>query len=507
MMPHRPSPRTVPLRTVAERRDLDLRTVVGAPNDAPQVRWALVSELPDPVPYLRGAELLLTAGVNMSTRPEDVRAYVAGLKRAGVAALGFGVTPVHDRLPPPLAEECRAQGLALLEVPRQTPFVAVSQAVGEALEELHVQDLRRLGEAHRALARAVTGAAPVERVVATLARALGCWTALAAGWVIARAGDVPPLSDDVVDLVEKVRRPGGPRSAKARLGGDEVFLHAVGGPTGAGEVLVVGRPAPLDPTDRAVLGTAVALLGLLAHGRSPAVRTPGRIITRLLLDPEPGAELAALLADLAGDAEEGVPADTFRVLRARWTGRRPAPPGAAPAAVAGTELVDAGEGELRAVLADLGDPEAHRAELERLHRAGWLAALSDPVAPAGLAGADRRAATLLTRAAAAGAPLLWPQGPDPLADAIDPERARAAARAILGPLGADTEDARGLRATLRAWLAHHGSWDRTAAEVGSHRNSVRYRIGRIERDLGADLADPEQRMRLWFALTRWEAPR
>jgi DNA-binding PucR family transcriptional regulator len=35
-----------------------------------------------------------------------------------------------------------------------------------------------------------------------------------------------------------------------------------------------------------------------------------------------------------------------------------------------------------------------------------------------------------------------------------------------------------------------------------HRNSVRHRIGQVERALGVDLADPDTRMELWFAL-RW----
>ena len=42
-----------------------------------------------------------------------------------------------------------------------------------------------------------------------------------------------------------------------------------------------------------------------------------------------------------------------------------------------------------------------------------------------------------------------------------------------------------------------------AADLGAHRNSVRYRISRIERDLGIDLSGPEQRMRMWFALSRF----
>jgi len=64
---------------------------------------------------------------------------------------------------------------------------------------------------------------------------------------------------------------------------------------------------------------------------------------------------------------------------------------------------------------------------------------------------------------------------------------------------------RALVLTLRTWLAHHGAWEPTAAELGVHRNSVRHRIAQVEKALGVDLADPEVRMRLWFAL-RWMAP-
>ena len=65
--------------------------------------------------------------------------------------------------------------------------------------------------------------------------------------------------------------------------------------------------------------------------------------------------------------------------------------------------------------------------------------------------------------------------------------------------------ARCLVRTLRTWLAHHGGWEPTAAELGVHRNSVRHRIAQVERALEVDLADPEVRMRLWFAL-RWASP-
>ncbi len=54
--------------------------------------------------------------------------------------------------------------------------------------------------------------------------------------------------------------------------------------------------------------------------------------------------------------------------------------------------------------------------------------------------------------------------------------------------------------TLRTWLSLHGSWDRTAAALRLHRNTVRQRIGRVAELLDTDLQDADVRMELWFAL-------
>ncbi|WP_017537326.1 PucR family transcriptional regulator [Nocardiopsis halophila] len=496
---------SVPLKSLLDRRDLGLRAVVLPVGEPPSVRWAAVSELRDPAPYLIGGELVLTAGVNMSTDPADLEEYVSGLVRAGAGALGFGVTPVFDEVPGGLVERCAAHGLALVEVARTTPFVAVGRAVGALVEEGRVEAVRRVSEAHRALVRSVTAAAPAERVLSTLAGALDCWAVLLDGpGADARLGAASPpgeLGAEVAELVGRLRRPRGPRSAKAVLGGDEVFLHAVGEPPREQGVLVLGRPEALDMAERAVLGTAVALLGLLSRGTASAA--PGPLLCRLLLDGQGALGLGPMLAPLAGDA---APEGGYRVLHAVRAGRGPAPSAADAAAALGTEVADpgtpGGQGPVRAVAADLGDARAHADALDDLYRRGWLGALSRPVPVQELPEADREAAALLVRARAAARPLVAQGGEDPFEAVIDPAAAERAAEGLLGPLAAETESARMLRGTLRAWLARNGNWDRTAADLGAHRNSVRYRIGRIERDLGIDLSDPEQRMRMWFAVTR-----
>lgn len=59
-----------------------------------------------------------------------------------------------------------------------------------------------------------------------------------------------------------------------------------------------------------------------------------------------------------------------------------------------------------------------------------------------------------------------------------------------------------LAESLRVWLAHHGRIEPAAAELGIHRNTLRYRIMKAERLLGRDLDDPAARAALWAALTQ-----
>ncbi|GAA1465902.1 PucR family transcriptional regulator [Nocardiopsis exhalans] len=503
----------VPLSVVTGRRDLALTTVVAAGD--PAITWAVASEMVEPAAYLRGGELLLTAGVNLPATAAGVRAYVDSLVRTGVGAIGFGVAPVYDTIPERLIEQCHGQGLPLLEVPQATPFAAVSRAVGEELEERHLRDVRRLGEAHQALARAVTATAPVQRVLSVLADSLGAWAALEPsdpGTPAHRTTGAPRSTDpELRPLIAKLTDPAGPRGAKAPSGTDEVFLHTVGVPPQERGVVLVGRPEPLGITDRAVLRTATALLDLLSRTVEDAPPVPGRLLTGLLLDGGLDESTAPLLAELTDTRGRAGASGAYRVLRARpLTQDRRTAPGDLPL---GTHLVDragpdadADAGEcVRAVLADRGE-QTHREHLDLLRAHGWIAALSAPALAPELPEADRRAAALLVRARASGEPLLWGEGTDPFAVLLDPAGTSGLRRELLGPLARDTGAARTLRETLRVWLARHGNWDRAAADLGVHRNSVRYRIGRIERDLGVDLADAEQRMRLWFALTRGPDP-
>src|SRR4051812_18191397 len=92
------------------------------------VRWVHASELADPVPYMEGGELLLITALKLDVEDADaMRRYVKRLVGAGVAGLGFAVGVHHERVPETLADAAADEGLPLLEVPRRTPFLAISK--------------------------------------------------------------------------------------------------------------------------------------------------------------------------------------------------------------------------------------------------------------------------------------------------------------------------------------------------------------------------------------------
>ncbi|WP_190868788.1 PucR family transcriptional regulator ligand-binding domain-containing protein, partial [Actinomadura sp. RB99] len=161
------------LAAVAALPQLGLRSLTGALPDAPVV-WVAVSELEDPTPFLEGGELVLTTGMRLT--PGGAAGYVDRLVGRGVAGLGFAVGVIHPDVPPELLAAARDRGLALLEVPRPTPFIAIGKAVSRMLAAEWYEDVTRAFQAQRELTRAaLTGPGALVR---RLARLLGGWALL-----------------------------------------------------------------------------------------------------------------------------------------------------------------------------------------------------------------------------------------------------------------------------------------------------------------------------------------
>ncbi|WP_329128457.1 PucR family transcriptional regulator [Streptomyces caniferus] len=526
MPPPLPPPSTppVPLADLLARTDLGLRQIAG-PREGVAIHWVHTSEMADPVPYLLGGEMLLTAGVHLAEVRRDagqeaaaaldayLDGYAARTVAAGAAALGFGIAPVHDTVPRALVAACDRHGLPLVEVPAGTPFTAVESAVWQAVTQARHRELTRLSEAQRALAAAAARPDPAAAVLRALARHVHGWTALLApdGAEHGSAGPRPtPAVRAAADRLAQVVGASGPSSATDTLPGSSLSAYALTGRArgGRARALVVAAD-PHDPPAHAIAGVAAVLLSLIT---GPAAADQGRVpaghsaaLVRLLLGARP-AEVAPLLG-----------APLWTVVHAER--RRDTTESAASLAAAlGTPLVapDAGAGRATAAgtspaAGTTPSPEAEAApgavpalralvpaDQQITARPGWTLGVSGPVPVAELPAADRHAASALRRALAGHAALVRHRTPGPhsITSLVAPTDARQHAQALLAPLA----DSPPLLSTLHNWLSLHGSWDRTATALGIHRNTVRQRITRIAGLLDTDLDDPDVRMELWFAL-------
>ncbi|MCH0540261.1 PucR family transcriptional regulator [Streptomyces sp. MUM 203J] len=468
----------VRLGALLAREELGLRLVAGDPET--ELHWVHTSEMADPFPYLLGGELLLTAGVQLART--DPGRFAARVAEAGAAALGFGVTPVYDTVPEPLAEACVRHGLPLLEVPPRTPFSAVARAVWALMSEARHQGLRRATDAQRALATAAARPDPVPAVLHALAGHLSGRAALYAPDGTEYAADGRGLTPEegaaLERLVRLVAGTGRRPSSAADTGPGGVRLAAYSLGTGAPGLTLGLAMARREESDQRIAETAMVLLSLLTAPHQAADEaTRSAALVRLLLGAGPSD-----VAPLLGEAP-------WTVVHARGPGAAPGTASQAPPPALGSPLVDVREdGTVRVLLPAAREVGPHP---------GWTLGVSAPAAPGDLRAADAQAARALRRAEAARAPLSR-HHPSGFAALVDEGEAAAHAGALLAPLSG----APALAETLHAWLSLHGSWDRTAAALGVHRNTVRQRIARCAALLDADLDDVEVRMELWFAL-RW----
>jgi PucR family transcriptional regulator, purine catabolism regulatory protein len=115
--------------------ELGLELASGQESAQAHVRWVHSTELPDPTPWLKGGELLLSTGIQL-TGPKLQRELIDRLADHEIAGLGFGTGFAHKRLPAALLKAARDRGFPLFEVPYELPFIAITErAFGQLLDE------------------------------------------------------------------------------------------------------------------------------------------------------------------------------------------------------------------------------------------------------------------------------------------------------------------------------------------------------------------------------------
>ncbi|KAA5832539.1 PucR family transcriptional regulator [Saccharopolyspora hirsuta] len=474
------------LRDLVADSELGLTARAGERALDRPIAWVHTSELADPAPFLEGGELLLTTG--LALRAADCAELVERLTSVGAAGLGFGVGLSHRAVPAELVTAAERAGLPLLEVPRPTPFIAISKAVSHAVAADEYASLRRTSRAQHELAQAAGTTNGVNALVRKLARLLDAWVLLldSGGRLlhsapVAAGSRLGALSSEV----DKMRAKRGLAAAGFSLGDQEVSMQALGGR--ARGFLVVGRSGPFGTADHHVINSAASLLTLAleqVEALGAARRRLRAGFLELMLRGEP-------VQDVLGDLHAELPPEPFRVVvllgardRDELLARLVADQPSAPA-----YLAERGD----AVVGLVGDDA-----LDWLTgQPGLAVGVSEPSTAAELAEGLRQAEQAAQVAKRGDAAVRFADlAGRGLLDLVPEGDAQAFAEAVLAPL----RDQEVLLRSLHAWLAHHGQWDPAANRLGVHRHTLRNRVHKVEELLGRSLDQPGVRAELWLAL-------
>jgi PucR family transcriptional regulator, purine catabolism regulatory protein len=489
------------VRTASLELTLHTRT---AAVDRP-VSWVHVSELADPTPFLEGGELLLTTG--LALRPDMAEVYVRRLAGAGVVGLGLGTGLSHAAVPAELVTAADTHGLALVEVPRQTPFIALSRAVSAALAAEEYAAVTRASAVQQELTRAAVAPGAPGTVVDRLARHLGGWALLvdAAGTPLEAA---PPSARgraaDLATAVDRLRGTRPPAGAALTRPDETVLLQSLGTGARTRGFLAVGRPGPFPAGDRHVVNAAALLLTLrLEQSRAldSATAALRAALLRLLLAGEETAVTPAVSA-----LGERLPAGPVRTLVVLGSAEQRAAAVDVAADAAAHDREPAFSAELDDALVVLvadGGPLAERLAVLPERVPGAFLGTAPAVPWTRLADGVRQARQAAEHGRTTGAPVtsfadLAGRG---LSALLDAEATAAYAEATLAPLvAADRAGPGDLVESLRVWLSAHGQWEPAAARLGVHRHTLRKRIHRVAELLDRDLDSPGVRAELWLAL-------
>ena len=478
------------------------------------VRWVHPTEIPDIAQFLRGGEMLLTAGLGIGDTAERQRQYIKDIDDAHAAVLIIELSGrAFDTMPPALLEAARERNFPVVSLDDELPFVEVSAQVHESMIDQRVHDLSAYARLNATFMELLLAGRDHVHFTDALASEVKQPVVLedATRQVVAYSGS-SPTGDEAVNQWHhhsRIDHDGATTRAGTADDADNCTRKPVvlqGERWGWLHVLHGGDPIVGTAgyaIDRAADGIAIALLGARASGARSAQRQ-NALVSRLLL------------GDISGDAFVTRALRIGRNLRDRTL--------VVVSVLHDTTATDTGEEAMEelcralkvpAVVADLGEHTlvimgltrtcSEQQLIEKLTGLNVRAGISRPVSASQLPAAVEQARSAASVAAAR---------PDRAVHRFDdlgvlrllaslaggPELTRYIEDELGVLLKHDANSTNPLLPTLRTYLSCDGNKSLAAQNLYVQRRTLYYRLERIETLLGRSLDDADTRQALIFAV-------
>lgn len=497
----------ITIREVVETPAFRLKVLAGAGGLDREISWAHVCELPDPMEWLAEGELLMTVGFTVPGQASKQVNFIEKLTRAGVR----GILICDQAYAPPLSEEMLSAAEELkfpvILAAYEVPFSAITRTVAEANrneEHRRLLQVMKIYEAVRIATRRAEGVA----LLRSLEELLGCRLFVLdpeTGLSLVRGAPEPP-GDLVRALLEERARRSGPLPTGLRL-------QATIRPT-----LIMPVPASRRAVLAVVARDGFPDLFILHHITEIVALEVERLVAEYERNRRSGAEVLFGLIEnriSMGSAryalmERGLAEGPHVVACCEESGEDPG------YSKIHFRLEDHRVPHLmlvrsRRLIVLLRDTPDHlRVLLEEGRRLRMIIGLSRAVDDTGgIPNAYRQSLWALKAAARSGRPVAVYGKEEARISPFLPHEAEdieLIVRQILGRLlEYDGRHSSDLLHTLRTFLVQDRSWTKTAKMLHIHRQTLVYRIKRIEDLTQRSLGNTEDVAELWFALKAYEA--
>lgn len=483
------------VRALLDTPHLRLRLRAGGTGLDTAVTWAQTSDLKEPWSYLAGGELLMKNGQTLPEPADDQTALIRGLAENGMCGMVIGLDAATPELTTEAVALADRLGFPIMVAPYSVGFASIGRAVADAAGSGRVAVTERV---YNVIRQSVAHSGPAN-VLALLERDLACRIAVldAATGTVALEASKPPPNDLRRVITSEIAGRGGAIPGVLHVAAGDQRALVVEVPDE--EPTVLATYAFRGPTTDMVhlqhLASAVAVLlaqqnARREHERRIGAEVMGQLCDGRISDRDGDKELgerglnAATCCVVAAD---GVSAASERQLHL-GLGRRSVP-----------HLLLRRASLLYALM-----PVTDRALDVLGQRLGDQATLgiSEPLSRCSRAPNAVREATWAVRVA-----VTTSRRSARFADATmfsvlrDPEEARVVVDRVLGKLiDYDATHSSDMVTTLDTYLRCQRSWLQTAKELGIHRQTVVYRIARVEEITGRRIADTATLAEFWLAL-------
>ena len=490
----------ITVRDLVSRPHLRMRVHSGEMGLDTPLTWTHVCDLPEPWRWVTGGELLLTNGLSFPKSARDQGELVHRLREAGVAALAIGEQMYCPPLTRTFTQQSDELGFPVVWVEYPLPFELISRAVAEATLVEQAQRLTRTMRVYDLIRRQVARGLNTADLLSALGRELGCDL-----YVCTRStGDAwfpntPRLDETLRAAVASL--PGASKNVSGGAFGlpsdasTSAMLTDIPGHQGAALVTISDTRFAVDPIQTQHVATVVSLELTRTALMLEQQRKYGSVIMTQMLEGRIDRstmqrELQELgLSETSSIVVSASTSDHNALLDAHvWLWRYNIP------------YISALDGKtFHALVPDTADVEV---ALTHALGAGGRVGMSRPLGSlARFPDASREANWALSSAERLETPISKYGTEIAWVGLSNAEDAQALVDRLLRPLeDYDKTHDSSLLETLACFLANQRSWQRTADAMCIHRQTVIYRIRRIEKIGGCSLSDTAAISQYWLAL-------